>query len=218
MFERPSPPGSHRPRLAAARDPSYSFPSSPLRTCYTAPFTSVTVPGPRFGARERAACLADRTVRVDASHALASNAAPLIVAPIAPCYRPPPMAVKSPYTQKELDDLRVRLEDERTHLLAQLTAIQEATFATTQSDISGEVSFDDDSADAGTFTYERERDLSIENNVRDLLAKIDRALTKIDEGRYGLCSVCGKPIEKARLKALPYVDLCIKDAQAQARR
>jgi RNA polymerase-binding protein DksA len=128
------------------------------------------------------------------------------------------MAVKSPYTQKELDDLRVRLEDERTHLLAQLTAIQEATFATTQSDISGEVSFDDDSADAGTFTYERERDLSIENNVRDLLAKIDRALTKIDEGRYGLCSVCGKPIEKARLKALPYVDLCIKDAQAQARR
>jgi RNA polymerase-binding protein DksA len=128
------------------------------------------------------------------------------------------MAVKSPYTQKELDDLRVRLEDERAHLLAQLSAIQEATFATTQSDISGEVSFDDDSADAGTFTYERERDLSIENNVRDLLAKIDRALSRIAEGRYGLCSVCGKPIEKARLKALPYVDLCIKDAQAQARR
>jgi RNA polymerase-binding protein DksA len=128
------------------------------------------------------------------------------------------MAVKSPYTPKELDDLRLRLEEERSHLQAQLAAIQEATFSTTQSDISGEVSFDDDSADAGTFTYERERDLSIENNVRDLLAKIDRALSRIAEGRYGLCSVCGKPIEKARLKALPYVDLCIKDAQAQARR
>lgn len=128
------------------------------------------------------------------------------------------MAVKSPYTQKELDDLRGRLEDERNHLQAQLTAIQEATFAATQSDISGEVSFDDENADAGTFTYERERDLSIENNVRDLLAKIDRALGKMGEGRYGLCSRCGKPIEKARLKALPYVDLCIKDAQAQARR
>jgi DnaK suppressor protein len=128
------------------------------------------------------------------------------------------MAVRSPYTKKELDDLRARLEDERTHLQAQLTAIQEATFAATQSDISGEVSFDDDSADAGTFTYERERDLSIENNVRDLLAKIDRALSRIADGKYGLCSACGKPIEKARLKALPYVDLCIKDAQAQARR
>lgn len=128
------------------------------------------------------------------------------------------MAVKSPYTKKELDDLRGRLEDERSHLKAQLTAIQEATFAATQSDISGEVSFDDENADAGTFTYERERDLSIENNVRDLLAKIERALAKMGEGRYGLCTRCGKPIEKARLKALPYVDLCIKDAQAQARR
>lgn len=142
----------------------------------------------------------------------------MIVGPIGACYRPPAMAVKSPYTKKELDDLRLRLEDERSHLQAQLTAIQEATFAATQSDISGEVSFDDDSADAGTFTYERERDLSIENNIRDLLAKIDRALSRIADGRYGLCSVCGKPIEKARLKALPYVDLCIKDAQAQARR
>jgi RNA polymerase-binding transcription factor DksA len=128
------------------------------------------------------------------------------------------MAAKSPYTKKELDDLRGRLEDERSHLQAQLTAIQEATFAATQSDISGEVSFDDENADAGTFTYERERDLSIENNVRDLLAKIERALAKMGEGRYGLCTRCGKPIEKARLKALPYVDLCIKDAQAQARR
>lgn len=128
------------------------------------------------------------------------------------------MAVKTPYSKKELDDLRRRLEDERSHLREQLSAIQEATFAATQSDISGEVSFDDENADAGTFTYERERDLSIENNVRDLLAKIDRALSRMTEGTYGLCSRCGKPIEKARLKALPYVDLCIKDAQAQARR
>ena len=127
------------------------------------------------------------------------------------------MAVKSPFSQKELDDLRGRLENERTQLLAQLTAIEEATFSTTQSDVSGEVSFDDENADAGTFTYERERDLSIENNVRDLLAKIDRALARMDEGTYGLCARCGRPIEKARLKALPYVDLCIKDAQAQTR-
>jgi RNA polymerase-binding transcription factor DksA len=40
----------------------------------------------------------------------------------------------------------------------------------------------------------------------------------MDEGAFGICSRCGKPIEKARLKALPYVDLCIKDAQAQSRR
>jgi DnaK suppressor protein len=128
------------------------------------------------------------------------------------------MATKTAYTKKELDDLRTRLEGERQELEAQLQQIEEQSFANTQSDISGEVSFDEENADAGTFTFERERDLSIENNVRDLLGKIARAIARIDEGTYGICTRCGKQIEKARLKALPYVDLCIKDAQAQSRR
>jgi RNA polymerase-binding protein DksA len=127
------------------------------------------------------------------------------------------MAVKTAYTKKELDELRKRLLEEKEQLQVQLSTIEEGTFSGTQSDMSGEVSFDDENADAGTFTFERERDLSIENNVRDLLGKIARALARMDDGTYGVCSRCGKPIEKARLKALPYADLCIKDAQAQAR-
>jgi DnaK suppressor protein len=128
------------------------------------------------------------------------------------------MASRTAYSKKELDDLRERLLSERAELEEQLTTIEEQSFSTSQSDLSGEVSFDEENADAGTFTFERERDLSIENNVRDLMGKIDRALARMDEGTYGLCSRCGKPIEKARLKALPYVDLCLKDAQAQSRR
>src|SRR3990172_5419035 len=128
------------------------------------------------------------------------------------------MASKTLYTKKELDDLRERLQSERVELEEQLTTIETESFATSQSDMSGEVAFDEENADAGTFTFERERDLSIENNVRDLLGKIDRALTRMAGGAYGVCSRCGKPIEKARLRVLPYVDLCIKDAQAQSRR
>jgi RNA polymerase-binding protein DksA len=128
------------------------------------------------------------------------------------------MAGRTTYTKKELDELRERLLHEQTELETQLTTLEEQSFANSQSDISGEVSFDEENADAGTFTFERERDLSIENNVRDLLRKIDRALERMSEGTYGACSRCGKPIEKARLKALPYADLCIKDAQAQSRR
>jgi len=142
----------------------------------------------------------------------------VVVGPVQGCYRPSAMAGRSSYTKKELDELRKRLLEERAELDSQLTTIEETSFATSQSDMSGEVSFDEENADAGTFTFERERDLSIENNVRDLMGKVDRALARMDEGRYGVCSRCGKPIEKARLKALPYVDLCIKDAQAQARR
>jgi len=121
-------------------------------------------------------------------------------------------------TKKELDDLRTRLQAEEVELQTQLTTIEEDTFATTQSEMVGDVGLDDESADAGTATFEREKDLSIENNVRDLLQKISRALKRIDAGTYGTCDRCGKPIEKQRIKALPYVDLCIKDAQAQSRR
>ena len=121
-------------------------------------------------------------------------------------------------TKKEIDELEARLRVEHTELSEQLTTIEDQTFATTQSDLSGDVGVDDESADAGTATFEREKELSIEQNVRDLLQKIDRALKRIDAGTYGICERCGKPIEKARIKALPYVDLCIKDAQAQSRR
>ena len=121
-------------------------------------------------------------------------------------------------TTQEIADLRTRLESERAELAAQLTTIEDQAFAATQSDMSGVVGVDDESADAGTATFEREKELSIEQNVRDLIQKIDRALKRIDDGTYGICERCGKPIEKARIKALPYVDLCIKDAQARSRR
>ncbi len=126
--------------------------------------------------------------------------------------------VQARLTKKELGDLRVDLEEERVRLDRQLLSIVEDSFAATQSDTSGDVGLDDEPADAGTATFEREKDLSIENNVRDLLHKIDRALKRMDDGTYGICDICGKPIEKARMKALPHADLCIKDAQAQSRR
>lgn len=125
---------------------------------------------------------------------------------------------RSPFSKDELGDFKRRLEQERTELQEQLVTIEENSFAASQSDMTGEVAFDDETADAGTATFERERDLSIENNVRDLLGKIDRALEKMAAGTYGICERCGKPISKTRMQALPYVDLCIADAQAQSRR
>jgi len=127
------------------------------------------------------------------------------------------MAVKTPYTQKELDDLRKRLLEEKEQLEQQLATIEEATFATSQSELTGEVSFDDENADAGTFTFERERDLSLGNNIRDLLDKVSAALKRMDAGTYGECERCGRPIDKARLRALPYSVLCIDCKKAEER-
>jgi DnaK suppressor protein len=125
--------------------------------------------------------------------------------------------IKSPLTKKEIADLKERLEAERTDLRAQLDELEESTFSAAQSDITGEMGFDEEYADAGTNTFEREKDLSLVNNLRDLMDRIDKALAKIEDGTYGLCDRCGKPIEKLRLKALPYANLCLKDKQAEER-
>lgn len=127
------------------------------------------------------------------------------------------MATKTPLTKKEIAELKQRLVDERAGLKAQYDELEESTFSTNQSDLTGEMGFDEEYADAGTATFERERDLSLVNNLRDLMVRIDKALSKIDEATYGLCDRCGKPIEKLRLKALPYANLCIKDKQAEER-
>jgi DnaK suppressor protein len=124
---------------------------------------------------------------------------------------------KSPVTKKDLDDLKARLVAERKDLEAQYTELEESTFATNQSELTGEMGFDEEYADAGTATFERERDLSLVNNLRDLMERIDKALAKMGDGTYGLCDRCGRPIEKLRLKALPYANLCLKDKQAEER-
>ena len=127
-------------------------------------------------------------------------------------------AKKSPFGKRELNDLKKRLLEEREELQRQAAEIEDSSFGGGQSEVSGELaSFDEEFADAGTATFERERDLSLSNNIRDLTDKIDRALGRIDEGSYGLCERCGRPIEKARIKALPYATLCIKDKQAEER-
>ena len=113
-------------------------------------------------------------------------------------------------TTQEIGELRTRLESERGELADQLTTIEDQAFAATQSDISGDVGVDDESADAGTATFEREKELSIEQNVRDLIQKIDRALKRIDDGTYGICEQCGEPIPRERLRALPYAALCVR--------
>lgn len=132
--------------------------------------------------------------------------------------RPAMATTKSPFTKSELAQLKKQLLEERQELERQYKEIEQSSFGTGQSELSGEVSsFDEEYADAGTDTFERERDLSLSNNIRDLVIKVDRALALIDDGRYGLCERCGRPIEKARLKALPYATLCVKDKQAEER-
>jgi len=141
--------------------------------------------------------------------AVKRSATAVATAPAAPvpAARKPRRAVN--ISPADLEQIRTELEAQRALFARELADLEAGTFNQSQSDLSGEVSFDEESADAGTFTFERERDLSLGNNLRDLLDKVDSALRRIKAGTYGACERCGRPIDKARLKALPYSVLCI---------
>jgi len=59
-------------------------------------------------------------------------------------------------------------------------------------------------ADVASDNYERDFNLGIVSKERRIVMDIDAALKRIDEGTYGVCQMCGKPITKSRLKAIPY--------------
>ena len=75
-----------------------------------------------------------------------------------------------------------------------------------------------DQADIGSTSFERDHELTVLNNERDKLAQIDRALTRIDDGTYGVCESCGNPIGKMRLMAFPRATLCLTCKQREERR
>jgi RNA polymerase-binding protein DksA len=67
--------------------------------------------------------------------------------------------------------------------------------------------------DLATDTLNREIDYSLEDNAGQVLAEIDAALKRIDDGTYGTCNSCGKEIPAERLEAVPWAALCIDDAR-----
>lgn len=75
-----------------------------------------------------------------------------------------------------------------------------------------------DQADLGTTSFERDQELGVVNNEREMLAQIERALGRIDDGSYGVCEACGNAIGKARLMAFPRATKCMACKQREERR
>ncbi len=116
----------------------------------------------------------------------------------------------------DTDIARQRLEEERARLLQVRSDQHESDES--ESDSLGELShMDQHQADVGTETFEREKDLSILENVEAELADIEHALARLNDGTYGTCEACGRPIDEARLEALPATRLCLEDQAAAER-
>ena len=121
---------------------------------------------------------------------------------------------EEPWTDEELGEVRAELADEAAGLRAEIG--QAESQIQRLSDTVAEAG--DDEADASSKLYEREHELALTRNTRELLGQTEHALARIDAGTYGVCESCGKPIGKARLLAFPRATLCVECKQRQERR
>ena len=140
-------------------------------------------------------------------------------APLKPIKTPPtPVVVSSsevPWTVAELKTIRADISKELDRLRNELAIVELEMDSLIQE--SGEGA-GDDQADAGTKTFEREHEMSLVINARDMVLQTERALDRIDSKRYGNCEECGNAIGKARLQVFPRATLCMICKQKEERR
>lgn len=122
---------------------------------------------------------------------------------------------EKPWTAKEVSALADELIAERDRLEGELASSDAdlTDLLRNAGDGAG-----DDQADTGSASLEREHELTLVNNTRDLLDQTRHALDRIASGTFGACESCGKPIGKARLQAFPRATLCVECKQREERR
>jgi DnaK suppressor protein len=113
-----------------------------------------------------------------------------------------------------LAQVRAELEADAAQLLEEIATAQAglADLIRDSGDGAG-----DDQADAGSKTFEREHEMSLAANARDMLDQVQHALARIDAGTYGVCESCGRAVGKLRLQAFPRATLCLSCKQAEER-
>jgi RNA polymerase-binding transcription factor DksA len=141
------------------------------------------------------------------------------VAPLKPIKSAPTpvtaAAGETPWSATELKAIRVELTKELARLRHELEVV-EAEMEELIAD-SGEGA-GDDQADSGTKTFEREHEMSLVINARDMVLQTERALERIENKSYGNCEDCANPIGKERLQVFPRATLCMICKQKEERR
>ena len=124
-------------------------------------------------------------------------------------------ASEAAWSAAELKSIRAELAKDLIRLQAELAAV-EAEMDDLIADAGDGAG--DDQADSGTKTFEREHEMSLVINARDMVLQTERALSRIDNKTYGNCEECGSPIGKARLQVFPRATLCMICKQKEERR
>jgi DnaK suppressor protein len=116
----------------------------------------------------------------------------------------------------DTDRFRSLLLEERRRVERALGHLQEESPGTIEEEAEDET-FDNHLGDAASVTFDRELGYSLESNSGHVLAAIDEALKRIEEGSFGTCVRCGNPIAEERLEAMPYATKCIECKRLEGR-
>jgi RNA polymerase-binding protein DksA len=120
--------------------------------------------------------------------------------------------------KKDLKHFRERLIEELDKIAASLDRFERNARESSQRDSSGDLSaYATHSADIGTDAMEREKDMMLASRESRTVLLIREALRKIDDGSYGDCEECSKPVGAKRLELIPYAQLCTR-CQVKAER
>jgi len=122
---------------------------------------------------------------------------------------------EDPWTEDELDEVRQTLIEDIDRFASQLQ-VSEAELVGLLRD--GNEGAGRDPADVGSANFERDAEMSLANNAREMLDQARLALRHIEQGAYGRCDNCGQPIGKGRLLAFPRATLCVTCKQREERR
>ena len=103
-----------------------------------------------------------------------------------------------------LEEQRKKLLAERARYVRSAETMAAEAAALLDDREPGDLQFDEESGEGDSWAVERERDLALSAAARAAVELIDEALKRIEEGTYGTCVVSGKPIQKERLRAIPW--------------
>ena len=113
--------------------------------------------------------------------------------------------------------MRERLEDDLSRMKEQVETIEREGYEAL-SEASGENNYRDHMADQGSATFDRELDMTLEENLRETLAAVQHAIARMDDDLYGVCERCSATIPDERLDAMPTATLCITCKAAEESR
>jgi RNA polymerase-binding transcription factor DksA len=205
------------PKTSIAKTPGRPFPSKIGKTTLTVDEKSQTVSVATVVAPTAAPVVEERRLVMPPPPRPVKSGKK--VAPLKPIKAAPtPVTAaegEAPWTAAELKTIRADIAKDLERLRHELTLV-EAEMDELIAD-SGEGA-GDDQADSGTKTFEREHEMSLVINARDMVLQTERALERIDAKSYGYCEDCGSAIGKARLQVFPRATLCMICKQKEERR